>query len=52
MRRLHERTALAKVLERFKAIVKAETGMDFPQDPREQLMMAVAACSVASSGAA
>jgi pyruvate,orthophosphate dikinase len=35
--------ALAQVLERFKAIVKAETGMDFPQDPREQLMMAVEA---------
>jgi len=35
--------ALAKVLERFKAIVKAETGMDFPQDPREQLLMAVEA---------
>jgi pyruvate, orthophosphate dikinase len=34
---------LAEVLERFKAIVKAETGMDFPQDPREQLMMAVEA---------
>jgi pyruvate,orthophosphate dikinase len=34
---------LAAVLERFKAIVKAETGMDFPQDPREQLMMAVEA---------
>jgi pyruvate,orthophosphate dikinase len=35
--------SLAKVLERFKEIVKAETGMDFPQDPREQLMMAVEA---------
>jgi len=34
---------LAAVLERFKAIVKAETGMDFPQDPRQQLMMAVEA---------
>jgi len=34
---------LASVVEQFKAIVKAETGMDFPQNPREQLMMAVEA---------
>ena len=34
---------LKDVVEQFKAIVKAETGMDFPQDPREQLMLAVEA---------
>ncbi len=35
--------ALKSVLEQFKAIFKAETGIDFPQDPREQLMRAVEA---------
>jgi len=34
---------LKSVVDQFKAIVKAETGMDFPQDPRRQLMMAVEA---------
>ncbi|MEA2023562.1 MAG: pyruvate, phosphate dikinase [Actinomycetota bacterium] len=35
--------ALSSVLERFKEIVKSETGQDFPQDPNDQLMMAVEA---------
>ncbi|MEA3501327.1 MAG: pyruvate, phosphate dikinase [Actinomycetota bacterium] len=35
--------ALSAVLERFKGIVKDETGMDFPQDPNDQVMMAVEA---------
>jgi len=35
--------ALKSVVERFKAIVRAETGTDFPQDPTDQLMMAVEA---------
>jgi pyruvate,orthophosphate dikinase len=35
--------ALSGVLERFKEIVKSETGQDFPQDPNDQLMMAVEA---------
>jgi len=34
---------LKSVVEQFKDIVKAETGTDFPQDPREQLMLAVEA---------
>ncbi len=35
--------ALSGVLERFKEIVKSETGQDFPQDPNDQLMMAIEA---------
>jgi pyruvate,orthophosphate dikinase len=35
--------ALSGVLARFKEIVKGETGKDFPQDPTDQLMMAVEA---------
>jgi len=35
--------ALKSVLEQFKGIFKSETGIDFPQDPREQLMLAVEA---------
>ncbi len=35
--------ALSGVLESFKEIVKSETGQDFPQDPNDQLMMAVEA---------
>jgi pyruvate,orthophosphate dikinase len=31
------------IAERFKQIVKENTGRDFPQDPREQLRMAIAA---------
>ncbi|MFK3729283.1 pyruvate, phosphate dikinase [Streptomyces sp. NPDC088090] len=34
---------LKKVVERFKAIVKADTGRDFPQDPREQMDLAIEA---------
>ena len=34
---------LKEVVERFKAIYKAEKGVDFPQDPKEQLMEAVKA---------
>ncbi|MFV9672688.1 MAG: pyruvate, phosphate dikinase [Acidimicrobiia bacterium] len=35
--------ALSGVLERFKEIFKNETGQDFPQDPNDQLMLAVEA---------
>ncbi len=35
--------SLSSVLERFKEIVKSDTGLDFPQDPNDQLMMAVEA---------
>ncbi len=35
--------ALSGVLERFKEIFKNETGQDFPQDPKNQLMLAVEA---------
>jgi pyruvate,orthophosphate dikinase len=35
--------ALKSVLVSFKEIVKTDTGMDFPQDPNDQLMMAVEA---------
>ena len=35
--------ALKSVLESFKEIVKTDTGMDFPQDPNDQLMLAVEA---------
>jgi len=34
---------LAGLVEQFKAIVKAEKGIDFPQDPREQLGYAIEA---------
>ncbi|WKY46748.1 pyruvate, phosphate dikinase [Eubacteriaceae bacterium ES3] len=34
---------LKNVVAEYKAIVKAETGKDFPQDPQEQLIMAVEA---------
>lgn len=34
---------LKKVVEHFKKIVKAETGRDFPQDPREQMDLAIEA---------
>ena len=34
---------LMAVVERFKAIYKAEKGVDFPQDPKEQLMEAIKA---------
>ena len=34
---------LQKLVEAYKAIVKAGTGKDFPQDPREQLQLAVEA---------
>nr|WP_206324478.1 MULTISPECIES: pyruvate, phosphate dikinase [unclassified Streptomyces] len=34
---------LRKVVEGFKKIVKAETGRDFPQDPREQMDLAIEA---------
>jgi len=34
---------LARLVETFKAIYKQETGEDFPQDPREQLRLAVLA---------
>ncbi len=34
---------LRGVVERFKGIVKAETGRDFPQDPREQMDLAIEA---------
>ncbi|MFF0480067.1 pyruvate, phosphate dikinase [Streptomyces sp. NPDC004435] len=34
---------LRGVVEHFKAIVKAETGRDFPQDPREQMDLAIEA---------
>lgn len=35
--------ALEKVIKDYKAIVKKETGRDFPTDPKEQLIMAVKA---------
>ncbi len=34
---------LKELVEQFKEVVKQEKGMDFPQDPREQLLMAVEA---------
>jgi len=34
---------LKKVVKQFKKIVKAETGRDFPQDPREQMDLAIEA---------
>lgn len=34
---------LKKVVKHFKKIVKAETGRDFPQDPREQMDLAIEA---------
>ncbi|MFF9064928.1 pyruvate, phosphate dikinase [Streptomyces sp. NPDC014891] len=34
---------LQRVVEHFKRIVKAETGRDFPQDPREQMDLAIEA---------
>ncbi|MFC9342018.1 pyruvate, phosphate dikinase [Streptomyces sp. NPDC057020] len=34
---------LKKVVEHFKKIVKTETGRDFPQDPREQMDLAIEA---------
>lgn len=37
------RDNLMEVVDRYKAIVKEETGKDFPVDPAEQLMMAVEA---------
>ncbi|WP_406661104.1 pyruvate, phosphate dikinase [Methanolobus sp. ZRKC3] len=35
--------ALNDLVEQFKLIIKDNTGKDFPQDPREQLMMAIEA---------
>jgi pyruvate,orthophosphate dikinase len=34
---------LLQIAERFKAIIKQRTGVDFPDDPNEQLHMAIAA---------
>jgi pyruvate,orthophosphate dikinase len=34
---------LARLIERFKAIYRERTGQDFPQDPKEQLQLAIAA---------
>ncbi|HEY1012202.1 MAG TPA: pyruvate, phosphate dikinase, partial [Herpetosiphonaceae bacterium] len=34
---------LAAIAERFKAIIKAQAGLDFPDDPHEQLRMAIGA---------
>ncbi len=34
---------LMQIAETFKAIIKEETGMDFPEDPYEQLRMAITA---------
>ena len=34
---------LRALVERFKAIIKEETGSDFPQDPREQMDLAIRA---------
>ncbi|GIV96691.1 MAG: pyruvate, phosphate dikinase [Herpetosiphonaceae bacterium] len=34
---------LAQIAERFKAIINEETGQDFPEDPYQQLRMAIAA---------
>ena len=34
---------LAQITERFKAIIKQDAGVDFPEDPYEQLRMAIAA---------
>ncbi|MFJ3903556.1 pyruvate, phosphate dikinase [Streptomyces sp. NPDC090025] len=34
---------LKTLVEKFKAIVKADTGRDFPQDPREQMDLAIKA---------
>ena len=34
---------LDKITDRFKAIIKADTGHDFPEDPYEQMRMAIAA---------
>ncbi len=36
-------TALSDLVEKFKLIIKDKAGIDFPQDPREQLMMAIEA---------
>ena len=36
-RRPRRRRRMHEVVERFKAVVRKETGKDFPQDPREQL---------------
>src|SRR3990170_4019053 len=33
--------ALKLLVEKYKAVVKKETGKDFPEEPKEQLMMAV-----------
>jgi pyruvate, orthophosphate dikinase len=35
-----DETALRQVVDRYKKVVKAKAGRDFPQDPREQLQMA------------
>src|SRR3954468_8223732 len=35
-----DEAALRDVVERYKKVVKAKSGRDFPQDPREQLKMA------------
>lgn len=35
--------ALGDLVESFKAIIKDKAGIDFPQDPRKQLMMAIEA---------
>ena len=35
--------ALKDVVERYKSLVKQETGTDFPQDPKKQLEMAIGA---------
>lgn len=34
---------LLYLIQRYKEIIKEETGKDFPQDPKEQLMMAIGA---------
>ncbi len=36
-------TDLARLAQRFKTIIREQTGRDFPQDPREQLDMAIRA---------
>ncbi|MEK6590904.1 MAG: pyruvate, phosphate dikinase [Nitrospinota bacterium] len=33
--------ALKELVEKYKLLVKKETGMDFPEDPKEQLKMAI-----------
>ncbi len=35
--------SLKKIVEKFKAVIKEETGKEFPQDPMEQLVVAVKA---------